>query len=460
MARYSKDSQTNKSLHHSLKDAVAFSVMSGSIETYFSAFALLLKASATQVAFLTSLPNLLGSFAQLLSAWLGHRLNQRKPLIVYGALFQATILPLMILLPLLWPEYAVYILLLCLTFYYAAGHFIAPQWMSMMGELVSEKRRGRFFARRTSLATITSFISLCIAGVILHFFDLEQHAMWGFALLFAVALLARLVSTYHLFQMHEPVPHAASIETPRELHWLRDIQYRPVLKFSLFYVLMQTMVGISAPFFAVYMLETLQFSYLEFMANTGMGVLVQFIMLRHWGRISDVMGNRLVLMTTGWMIPFLPALWLVSPSFWYLLSIQVISGFCWAGFSLSANNFLYELLPREKRATYMALQNVSMTLGVFIGSMLGVLVTRNMPTQFTLFDVEFNLASSLLWAFMLSSLLRVLVSTLFLPAIQELRTPRRKATPYELVFRITRFNAFTGLIYEIVSKVKKSEREQ
>ena len=141
--KYSKDPQTDTSLRHSLKDAVAFSVMSGGLETYFSAFALFLKATASQVAFLATFPNLLGSLAQLLSAWIGHRLNQRRPLIVIGAYTQAAILPLMILLPWLFPEYAISILLVCLTFYYAAAHFIAPQWMSLMGELVSERRRGR-----------------------------------------------------------------------------------------------------------------------------------------------------------------------------------------------------------------------------------------------------------------------------------------------------------------------------
>lgn len=459
MTRYSKDPQTDSSLHHSLKDAVAFSVMTGSIETYFSAFALLLKASASQVAVLTTLPNLLGSLAQLLSAWLGHRLNRRRPLILFGALAQAAVLPAMVILPQLWPQYAIEVLLLCMTLYYGAGHFITPQWMSLMGELVTEKRRGRFFGRRTSLATMTSFLSLCLAGVVLDAMDKLQQAMWGFTMLFAIGLVARLISVYHLSRMHEPSEHAASIETVGRLDWLRQREFKPAIRFSRFYILMQGMVGISAPFFSVYMLHTLQFSYLEFMANTGTSILIQFLMLRHWGRISDVMGNRLVLQLTGWMIPFLPALWLISPAFFYLILIQVISGFCWAGFSLSANNILYELIPREKRATYLALQNVSMTLAVFIGSLLGILVTQ-LPARFNLLGIDFHLATSLMWAFVLSSMMRILVSLLLLRKVQELRIPRRKTTPYELVFRFTRFNAFSGLIYEIVSRASRTDKEQ
>lgn len=458
--KYSKDPQTDKSLRHSLKDAVAFSVMSGGIETYFSAFALFLKASASQVAFLATFPNLIGSLAQLLSAWIGHRMHQRKPLIVIGAYSQAATLPLMILLPWIFPDYAIPILLVCLIFYYGAAHFTAPQWMSLMGELVSERRRGRFFARRTALATITSFTALCTAGVILHTFDILAITLAGFALLFVTAFIARITSAYHLSQMHEPTAHAASVEPVYSLRWLSAATYRPALRFSLLYVLMQSAVGISAPFFSVYMLKTLEFSYLQYMFNIGMAVLVQFLTLSYWGRISDVMGNRLVLLTTGSIIPFLPAMWVFSGNFWYLLCLQIVSGFCWAGFSLSSGNIMYELIPREKRATYQALQSVVMTLGVFLGSMLGVAVTRWLPTQFTIAGIEFDLLASLFWAFLLSSTMRIIVALVFLPRVQELRKPRRKISPYQLVFRFTRFNAFSGLLYDIVTKVQKHDRER
>ena len=458
--RFSKDPLADKSLRHSLKDAVAFSVMSGGLETYFSAFALFLKATASQVAILATLPNLIGSLAQLLSAWIGHRINQRKPLIVIGAYTQAATLPVMILLPWLFPEYAIPILLVCLTFYYAAAHFIAPQWMSLMGDLVSARRRGRFFARRTALATIASFAALCTAGVILHTFNWLGITIAGFALLFVIAFIARVISAYHLAQMHEPHAHAASIEAVHSLRWLSATQFRPVLRFSLYFILMQTAVGISAPFFSVYMLETLQFSYLQYMANISTAVFIQFLTLSYWGRISDVMGNRLVLRTAGSIIPILPAMWVWSGNFWYLMCLQIVSGFCWAGFSLSAGNIMYELIPQEKRATYQALQSVVLTLGVFCGSMLGVAVTNWLPTQFSIAGVQFHLVAGLLWALLLSSVIRILVAIIFLPRVQELRKPRRKLSPYQLVFRFTRFNAFSGLLYEIITKVQKHDRDR
>lgn len=453
---FSRDPQTERSLRHSLKDAVAFSVMSGAVETYFSAFALFLRASAAQVALVATLPNLVGSAGQLFSAWLAHRVNRRQPLIVGGALVQAAVLLPTALLPLLFPQYAIPFLLLCLSLYYGAANFIAPQWMSLMGELVPERRRGRFFARRTAIAQITAFSTLLTAGLLLNAAKMLELTAWGFGLLFAIATVARLASANHLRHMHEPHPQAASVEPVHDLRWLRADAYRPALRFSRFFVLMQAAVGISAPFFAVYMLGFLQFSYVEFMANTGMSVLVQFLTLRYWGRIGDVLGNRLVLRTTGLIIPVLPALWLVSGNFWYLLLVQVLSGFAWAGFSLSAGNILYDLIPREKRATYQALQNVAMTAGVFLGSMLGVAVTHHLPAEFGFGPLRISLPSTLMWAFLVSALARLCVSALLLRRVPEPRRPRQAVSPYQLVYRFTRFNAFSGLLYDIVARVRRT----
>ena len=86
---YSKDPQVDRTLRHSVGDGIAYSIMSGGAETYLSAFALFLKATAPQVALIATLPPLLGSQAQLLSVWLVGQLRERKRLILAGASLQA-----------------------------------------------------------------------------------------------------------------------------------------------------------------------------------------------------------------------------------------------------------------------------------------------------------------------------------------------------------------------------------
>ncbi len=218
---------------------------------------------------------------------------------------------------------------------------------------------------------------------------------------------------------------------------------------------MQAAVGVSAPFFAVYMLRDLQFNYIQFMANTGTAVLMQFLMLNTWGRISDVFGNRLILVTTGSMIPFLPLLWLVSDNFWYLIGVQVISGFAWAGFSLSAGNFLYDLIPSARRSAAMAFHNVFVAIGVFLGGMLGALLAGWCRPNGLSPVSGFTLPSVLLVVFAVSAVLRMLVAAVFLPGLREVRQVRRTMSARELVFRVTRFNAFSGLLYEVVTMFRR-----
>jgi len=69
-----------------------------------------------------------------------------------------TLVPLT-LLPLLFPDDAVLLLLISSIVYYAGPNLGSPQWSSLMGDIVPEARRGRFFALRTQLASVASFLA-------------------------------------------------------------------------------------------------------------------------------------------------------------------------------------------------------------------------------------------------------------------------------------------------------------
>ena len=111
MPAFSRDPVTDRSLQHSLKDATAFAAMTGIGETYLSAFALFLKASTPQIGLLASVPPMLASLVQLLSAWVGHATGHRKGIILTGAGIQAGAWLPILLLPLLFPASAVSLLI-------------------------------------------------------------------------------------------------------------------------------------------------------------------------------------------------------------------------------------------------------------------------------------------------------------------------------------------------------------
>jgi MFS family permease len=445
--QFHKNPRIDRALRHAVRDGMAYSVAAGGGETYFSAFALFFRATVPEVALLTTLPPLIGSLAQLLSAWAG-RSASRKSLILVGATVQAVLWLLLLALPLSYPVHAVVLLLLLQSVFYGAGNFGAPQWTSLMRDLVSERRRGRYFGYRTRLTTIMSFSALILCGLILHGFDTLGYTAFGFATIFLIAFLGRAISVYHLTFLYEPEA-TLRVPAPRIREWITDLRASGALTFSTYFICMNLAVAIASPLFAVYMLRDLEFSYLQFSLNTGTSVIVQFLTLNTWGRIADVFGNRLILIVTSMAIPVMPALWFVSDNFWYLLVLQALSGLSWGGFSLSAGNLLFELLPRTQRIAYLAFHNIAAATAVFLGAMLGALLATTLPTGTTLLGAS-DLYSSLLYVFLISALARALVAVFGAHRIRQLRPPRRTLSPHALVLRVTGFNAFLGLWYELI----------
>ncbi|MFO7602688.1 MAG: MFS transporter [Gammaproteobacteria bacterium] len=452
--RYSTDPKTDASLRHSVRDGAAYSLMAGSGESYFTAFAVFLKASTAQISFLASVPPLIAAFAQLLSAWLGHRTGQRKKIILGGALLQALVWAPMAILPLYFHEYAVEVFICCVILFYAFGNLVAPQWSSLMGELVAEKKRGRYFARRTRISSMMSFVALVAAGVVLHSFDQSASAQPGFLLIFGFALLARLVSVYHLSRMHDPAGHVAALEVRMDKLFWQPLRHSTLSRFALFFSLMQFSVAVASPFFSVYLLRDLGFTYLEFMSLSAATVLLQFLTLSYWGRIADIFGNRIILLACGSLIPLMPLLWLLSSNFYYLLCTQAFGGVIWAGFTLSSGNYLYDLIPSRKRASLMAFHNVAASIGIFLGALLGGVLGSILPADFSLLGWSQHWSSPLYHVFIASCMLRGLTALYFLPRLTETR--RVKATTIRrLIFRVARFNPLTGLIFDVVGSRKK-----
>lgn len=457
MATFSRDPVTERSIRHSLKDAAAFATMTGIGETYLSAFAVFLKATTPQIGLLASLPPMLASFVQFVSAWLGHVTGRRKAIVLAGASIQAFAWLPILLLPLAFADQGVALLIASVVLYHAGAHLTAPQWSSLIGDIVPDRRRGRFFGLRTRLVTALTFTSILAGGLVLHLAAGRDATLQGFVALFTTAAVARLVSVWQLSRMHEPPARSTAADAAWHLGDWRRLRQSNAFRFSLFFACMQFAVAIASPFFTVYMLRDLEFSYLAFTANTATAILAQFLTLAQWGRISDVFGNRRILVVTGLFIPLMPILWTVSTNVWYLVAVQALSGVSWAGFSLAATNFVFDLTAPQRRATYLAAHNVFASCGVFAGAVLGGFLGAALPTELRIGGAEFEWLSPLYGVFAASTLARAAVVMLLIPKLREVR-PVRDISMRDVIFRVTRINALAGLFFDIVGTRPKGDR--
>ncbi len=456
--RYSRDPQVERSLDYSVRDGVAWSLMFGAGESYLQAFAVFLKASTAQITLLSALPSLLGSVAQLASAWFAGYAVRRKTLIFAGVLLQmAAWLPI-IALTLLPVETSVTLLIAAVVLYYIGGQFAAPPWSSLISDLVPERRRGRFFGRRTQLMSIMTFASLSAAGLALEYFEQRALAHWGFAAIFTVALTARLYSLSQLMRMHEPLVRLAPFTLPRLGGLLERMRGSDFTRFALFVGFMNLAVAIASPFFTLYMLRDLKFSYLEFTAASAFYVLMQFAALKLWGRLSDVFGNLRVVQITSVVFPFLPVLWVLFPHFWAILVIQLIGGIAWAGFGLAAGNFLYDVVPPEKRAAYSAVHQTISNTAVFGGALIGGLLATHAPRELQLGGYTLVFTSGLWLALCASSLVRAVVIAVFLPRLRETRLVR-PISRTALAIRVIRANVLAEWLFELLPSRKRPPKD-
>jgi MFS family permease len=457
--RHSRDPEVERSLRYSVRDGVAWSLMFGAGESYLQAFAVFLKATTAQITLLTALPSLLGSIAQLASAWAAGCAIRRKSLIFAGVALQSIAWLPIVALAFLPSEHSVALLIACVVLYYIGGQFAAPPWSSLIGDLVPERRRGRFFGERTRLMSFMTFASLTAAGLALEFFAQRALAHWGFAAIFTVALVARLYSLAQLMRMHEPLARLAPLTIPPLGGLLDRMRGSDFAKFALFIGFMNLGVAIASPFFTLYMLRDLRFSYLEFTAVTAFYVLMQFTALKLWGRLSDVFGNLRVVQVTSIVFPALPILWLIVPNFWAILVFQFIGGVAWAGFSLAAGNFLYDVAPPEKRAAYSAVHQTLSNTAVFGGALIGGFLATHAPRELQLGGYSVAFASGLWLALSASTLVRAVVVAVFLPLLRETRLVR-PISPAALAIRVIRANVLAEWLFELLPSRRRARKNR
>jgi MFS family permease len=437
------EKQTGKSLQFAIRDGVFFSLMTGFGESYFSAFAIFLKATNPQIALLASLPQLLGALLQFVSVRLLNVLKSRKTIILSGVIGQAMTWILVLSIPFLFYDRAISWLIGAVIAYFVLGSFANPAWNSLMGDLVDSKRRGEYFGKRSRFMSIAAFGSLCLAGMILHRMEQAGAVAIGFAVVFSIALVARLISAFYLYRMKEPayVPRAGDhfsvwqfLKNGRKTNFGRFVAYTAFIHFS---------VQISGPFIAPYLLRDLKFTF-----TSAATVLAQFLTLHVWGRLGDQFGNKKVLTLTGLLLPMIPLCWLFTTDFYLILAVQMFGGLAWAGFSLSMGNFVFDAVSPPKRAQCIAIYNSANAIGIFCGASLGGFLSSRLPGRVMFLGLDIPLVSNIQLLFLLSAFSRLAVSLIFLPKFREVRSvPPLDAK--DLFISIAQMRPMSGLKFNL-----------
>jgi MFS family permease len=423
-----------ETLRVSLKDGVFASIMSGVTEQYFTPFALALGATAPQIGWVSGFPQLFGSLSQLFSVQAVYHIGGRRKLLVGLVTAQATLLALIALLAWTGAGQPIALFLVLLVLFVSAGSLAGPAWGSLMTEYIPKEKRGRYFGWRNRIVGLVHVASMVAAGLLLYRTS-AVSPVFGFAIIFAAGTLARLVSAAYIARMRDvPQRHdpAADFTFYRFIVRFRHSNF---VKFVAFSATMMLATYLSAPFFAVFMLRDLGFSYLTYMMVQVLATLAGLFALPMWGMHADAVGNARVLRLSGFFACMIPLLWLASRNVVYLACVQMLSGFVWSGFTLAASNFIYDAVTPSKRVRCISYFNVLNGIAIFSGAVLGGFLSTKLP------PIQ---GHSLLTLFLISGACRLTVYFALFNRFREVRVSR-EVSIRELFFSVVGIRPLVGM---------------
>lgn len=409
--------EKDRTLDLSIKEGSAAAFMTGAGESYITPYALALNASNSQIGLLTSFTGLLGPMSQIFGSKSMYKYSQKK-LIVTSVFLQATMWLIILSLGLLYfngiiTNSAVPILIFLYSLYAVVGAFGGPAWFSLMGDLVHEEKRGEYFSRRNKIVGAVSMIVMLVAAFILDFTKEKDLVIFGFAIVFGIACIGRYVSAYLLSIHYYP---QVEIKKKKYFSFIQFIKKAPSNnfgKFVIFVGLITLATNFAGPFFAVYMLKNLNYSYTWFTIINLSSALFTILSMSLWGKIGDRYGNRKLLKIGSILVPLAPLPWLFSGNpFFLIFTAQFVAGVGWAAFNLAASNFIYDSVSQQRRGICVAYYNMINGVGVFVGAIFGGLFAQY---------VHISFMNIFLFIFLISAIARAIVVLVLLPKIKEVR---------------------------------------
>lgn len=351
-------------------DGIAHSGMLGVGEAYVPAFALAVGHGDVAAGLLGSVPVCAGAVLQLLAPAGARRLGSHRRWVVASAAIQAaTFLPLIV--GALLGRAPLELVFGVATVYWAAAFSAGSVWNSWMAELVPSRIRPHYFAHRARISQAALAASLLGGGASLHVAAARGAPLAGFAALFALAALLRLLSSRFLWQQTDVAVAAPPASEPVARGLLAAIRTGPAGSLLAYLMAIQLCVFIAAPYFTPYMLQRLELSYGEFVVLTAAAFVSRVSVLPLLGRIARRYGPRRLLVLGSVGIAPLAALWLVSSHFAYLLCVQILAGACWAAYELAVMLMFFDSLEREQRIGVLTLFNLANALAMLAGSLVG-----------------------------------------------------------------------------------------
>ena len=382
-------------------DGLVSNISESFVTSFIYPFVMALGATNGQIGAMSALTNLGAALGLMPGARLAERCNRKPVAVLTGGVAARLLLLLLAILPLLLkPSAAIYAIIAVVALRSMAGQLGYPAWSALVADLVPRAIRGRYFSARNIGLAIAALLFTPLAGRIIEL----GGGVPGYQVAMGIAGLIGFGATAIFARIKEP-PRPLVAEAPAEKagpgRLLTLLRSAP--RFTAFTgvaFIWNLALMIAGPFFSVYLVRDLGASPTLIGILAAVNSLGNMMGQRVWGRLNDRRGAAWVMRVTGLAIPVVPLAWSLAPGPWWLLPVEWLSGFLWAGYGLASFNLLLSLAPEAQRPRFTAIYQMSVFGSAFVGPLLGSVLANALTIRPLLWiSTAGRLIASLLFLF-------------------------------------------------------------
>jgi MFS family permease len=384
-------SAIRRGLRISLIEAAVTGAMFAATETWLVPLLVQgLGAAAYVIGLLTIIPQLgvvsFGAFARPIIVFLGG--NRRTVLLTSYAQI-AFLAGLSV--PLHWPHasWAVPVALSLSIAIGLNGAISGPAWISWMGDLVPRSIMGRYLGWRWRIfAPSKLFFGFLFALAIEHWPPV--NGPWGFQIVFAIAALSRVASTWLLRKQPEPRlrpvlrgPESQKGFSPTVGLWgfLCTMHRTDLGRWTMVWASLNFGMMIAGPFFSVYMLKArplgLELDYSTYWWLANASTISRFVGVAILSRMVDLYGPSAMLRVAVLGIFSTPIVWIMTTDLLWLFTVEILNGLAWSAAECSVIVLLFtcnrDPLQRTRLIGY---HQFVAGMAVVVGSSIGTILIK------------------------------------------------------------------------------------
>lgn len=373
---------TKAHIKSSIRDAIFTNMNIGMVEGYFCAFMLALGVSEVIAGMGTVIPQFVGVVFQLFSIRdFFRRMGLKTRLMIFLSMQALMLLPLIAIG--ITRYSSPFLIISVLSLYWASLLSLNPPWNRLIGHTVPYRFRLKFFSIRNQFGQFAVFIGLISSGILLYYARPANLEVPTYVAIFVFGFILKLLSLYEVKFNHNDYDFDGKIEERLKLRqFIKRLKSTEQGKLVVFLFFFYLTVYFSAPYFNPYMLNQLNFNYIEYMAITAVAYFGRVFMFKVLQKRAKSRHIQKLLILSCFGITTSPLWWAINQNYWWIFFIEFLSGCYWAGFELSTILLYYQKIEDSERTSVMTYVTFFNTAGMITGTLLGGWAMRQIPDQY------------------------------------------------------------------------------